>query len=211
MNRPGTSSPHRRGSRAALLPLVVLATSFFVPAYRSCTDSPLQSPLQYAADGLPEALWVAPVFLVGGLLAALTAWALRRGAVGMRARRWALGAVALVALTNLAFGAPALAGERDAWPWLAGAVVAAVLAGAAVRRGRGRGPFEVWNHLLAAFACAAAGSAPALVMASDLGLDGARHLGPGAYLFLAAVAALLGLGAWATLRPGRTAAESWGW
>ncbi|MBI3184847.1 MAG: hypothetical protein HYZ28_22135 [Myxococcales bacterium] len=179
----------RRGSKAALGPLTVMAAVFFVPTYRACSDSPLESPLEFAADGLLMAAWVVPVFLFAGVFAAFTAVSLRRGQVDLRARRLGLGALGLFALSTIGIGAAMLADGGD-WRWLAGALATCVAAGLLVRRARGRLPWQIWEHLLAAFAVLAAAAGPTVLLGGEMLAGSWVHLGPGAWLFIGAELAL---------------------
>lgn len=180
----------RRASRRALLPLLVMASVFVLPTYRACSDEPLQSPAQFAADDALTALWVAPSFLVAGFLAFLTFRALRRKEVDLTTRRLGLVSIAGVALTSL--GGLVLTTELLNSPWPIALVAVALAAGALLlRRARGRPGFQVWERLLAAFSLVAATSGPALVLSGALLFDERNHVGPGAWLFVGAAAALL--------------------
>jgi hypothetical protein len=183
----------RRHARVALVPLSVIAAVFVLPTYRSCATAPFESPASFATGSVFGALWIAPVFLAAAFFAVLTVRALLSRDVDRSARRLGLGALALVGLTSIA-SSTFMLGDKN-WVdlvMLAASLAAAVLAAALVRRARGRTPWEIWEHLLAAFAVVAAGTGPTGVIASNLVMDAGSDLAPGAYLYLGALA-LLGL------------------
>lgn len=185
-------SHERRASRRALLPLIIMASVFVLPTYRSCSDEPLHSPAHFAASDLGSAMWIAPSFLVAGLLALLTLRALRRKEVDLTTRRLGLVAIGALALCTAATNTLIL------WP-LEGAdvlvlsVMTAVMAGAVVliRRARGKPGWQIWEHLLAAFALVVAVSGPAVFLGQEVFFGSGKYLGPGAYLEVVAVAGLL--------------------
>jgi hypothetical protein len=179
-----TSPGDRRGSKRSLVPLTVMALAFFVPSYRACTDNPFRSAAQFATDGWFEALWIAPVFALAAIFAGLTALALRKGHVDRTLRLIGLGTLAAFALSAVGVGAAIVLGEGE-WQWLAVGALTTTAAGALVRRARGHEPWQVWEHLLAAFVVLSIGSAPTIFFVGDL-LSGGQHLGPGAWLFLGA-------------------------
>ena len=176
-----------------MVPLGVIAAVFVLPTYASCGGE-LHSPAYYASDGLFPAVWIAPVFLFAGLFAALTALALRRGQVDRVSRRLGLAALAALALSTVGVGAFLAAESAGSWPWFAAALLATAAAAKLVRRARGMGPWQIWEHLLAAFAVLAAATCPAVMLGGELLSGSLKSLGPGAYLFLGALAAL-----WAVL------------
>ena len=185
-------SHERRASRRALLPLIIMASVFVLPTYRSCSDEPLHSPAHFAASDLGSAMWIAPSFLVAGLLALLTVRALRRKEVDLTTRRLGLGAVGVLALCTFATNTLML------WPLeradvLALSVMTAVMAGAValLRRARGKPGWQIWEHLLAAFALVVAVSGPAVFLGQEVLFGSGKHLGPGAYLYVGAGLVLL--------------------
>lgn len=192
----------RRASTRALLPLIVMASVFVLPTYRACSDEPLHSPAHFAAGDALATAWVAPSFLVAGLLAFLTFRALRKREVDRTTRRLGLLSIAGLALTSL--GGVVLTSEliNSPWPYvfLALALPAAVLV---LRRARGRPGFQVWERLLAAFSLVAAASGPAVVLAGELLFSDRRHVGPGAWLYVGALASLLLITLGAVLRAPR--------
>jgi hypothetical protein len=188
-----------RGSRRAFPPLAVMAAAFFLPSYRACLDDPARSAAQFATDGVFEAFWITPVFAVAAAFAVLTALALRAGDVSRATRRLGLAALAALSATTLTFGGIVTAGQVNEWPWLAAGVASTTLAIALVRRARGRAPFQIWEHLLAAFTVLAMGTAPAIFLGGAL-LSGGASLAFGGYLFVLAHAALAAVVGWALLR-----------
>lgn len=180
----------RRASRRALLPLVVMASVFVLPTYRSCSDEPLRSPAHFAMSDAVSAAWVAPTFLVAGVLALLTFRALRRKEVDLTSRRLALLSITGLALTSL--GGVVLTSELTNSPWPY-ALVAVVLAGGVLllRRARGRPGWQVWERLLAAFSLLAAASGPAVVLTGELAFGNRNNVGPGGWLYVGASAVLL--------------------
>jgi hypothetical protein len=172
--------------------LVAIAAAFFVPSYRACSDEPLRSAAQFATDGWFEATWIVPVFAFAAAFAAFTALGLKNGVVARLHRKIALGLLGALALSNLGFGGAATLGDGE-WPWLAAGALTTISAAALVRRARGHDPWQVWEHLLAAFLALAAGTGPTVMLAEDLVLNGGAHLGPGAWLFLGAQLLLLPL------------------
>lgn len=146
------------------------------------------------------AAWTVPVYLFAGLFAVLTALALRSGEVSRTLRRVGLVALGLFALTTVAVHTAMVRSDAvTPWYWVAGALAATAAAAALVRRARGKSPFQIWDHLLAAFTVLAAVTGPAIYLACALP-EGTRHLGPGGFLFLAAHAALAGVLGWALFR-----------
>ncbi len=148
----------RRHARVALVPLSVIAAVFVLPTYRSCATAPFESPASFATGSVFGALWIAPVFLAAAFFAVLTARALISREVDRRARRLGLGALAVVGLTSIT-SSTIMLGDQN---WvdlvlLCGSMAAALGAAALVRRARGRTPWEIWEHLLAAFAVVAMG------------------------------------------------------
>ncbi|MDP1922111.1 MAG: hypothetical protein Q8L14_38080 [Myxococcales bacterium] len=185
-------SHERRASRRALLPLIIMASVFVLPTYRSCSDEPLHSPAHFAASDLPSALWVAPSFLVAGVLALLTLRALRRKEVDLTTRRLGLVAIGALALCTAATNTLML------WPLeradvLALSVMTVVMAGAVllIRRARGAPGWQIWEHLLGAFALVVAVSGPAVFLGHEVFFGSGKFLGPGAYLYVGAALVLL--------------------
>lgn len=187
-------SHERRATKRALLPLIIMASVFVLPTYRSCSDEPLHSPAHFAASDLPSALWIAPSFLVAGLLALLTLRALRRKEVDLTTRRLGLLGVGVLALCTAATNTLML------WPLegndlLALSVMTTVF-GAAVlllRRARGTPGWSIWEHLLAAFALVVAVSGPAIFLGEEVLFGSGHSVGPGGYLYVGSVVALLPL------------------
>jgi hypothetical protein len=188
----------RRGSKAAVVPLGLLAAVFFIPSYRGCADERFQSPAHFASD-LGLAAWIVPVFLCAGLLALLTARALRRGEVDRFTRRTGLAAVAAFALSEVAIGVAWTASSASEWPWLATWLGTSATAALLVRGARGLRPWQIWEHLLAGFTVLAAASGPAFFLGGEL-LRDKCDLGPGGYVFDAALVALAGIAAVAVVR-----------
>lgn len=185
----GATSTDSGSSRRSLLPLAAMALAFFVPTYRTCSDAPFHAPAHYAGEGLAQAAWISPVYLFAAVFAVLTAVALRQGQVSRALRR--LGLAALAAFASVTAGLNAVlvgSGEGD-WPWLVAALVTALAAAALVRRARGHGPWQIWEHLVGAYAVLAMGTAPAIFLAGDLA-RGATHSTVGAFLFVGAHLAL---------------------
>lgn len=172
--------------------MIIMASVFVLPTYRSCSDSPLHSPAHFAADDLASAAWIAPSFFVAGLLALLTLRALRRKEVDLTSRR--LGLVAIGALASCS----AVTNTLLLWPLegtelLAVPVMATFFGGAALlmRRARGKPGWRIWEHLLGAFALVVAVSGPAVFLAQELLFGSGTFVGPGAFLYVGAVVALL--------------------
>lgn len=184
----------------AMWPLAVIAAVFFLPTYASC-DGPPKSPAAFADDPFMFAA-IVPVFFAAAVLALLTFRALRRGEPDRRARRLALLSVALVPAGALGTTALMTAQNGSEWPWLASAAAGAAAAVFALRRARGQQPWRIWLHLLIAFSAVAAVTMPSIIIGADLVHGDLNHLGPGAYLFLAAQPVLAAL-AIAGLRAGR--------
>ncbi|MDP3233586.1 MAG: hypothetical protein Q8S33_38295 [Myxococcales bacterium] len=185
-------SHERRASRRALLPLIIMASVFVLPTYRSCSDEPLHSPAHFAASDLSSAMWVAPSFLVAGLLALLTLRALRRKEVDLTTRRLGLVAIGALAVCS------ATTNTLMLWPLeradvLALSVMTAVMAGAVllIRRARGAPGWRIWEHLLAAFALVVAVSGPAVFLGHEVFFGSGKLLGPGGYLYVGAALVLL--------------------
>ena len=194
----------RLASKRALLPLALMAAVFILPTYRACSDDPLQSPAHFALGDLGSALWIAPSFLVAGLLAFLTARALRKKEVDLTTRR--LGLMGLGALGLSALGTALVSlWPMDGMHWVHLAALLGVLTGAGllVRRARGRPGWQIWEHLLGAFGLTAAVSGPAVFLGAELFFGSRTALGPGAYVYLGSLAALLALTFGAVLRAGR--------
>ena len=180
-----------------------MALVFVLPTFRACSEDPLHSPAHFATSDLLSAAWIAPPFLIAGLLALLTARALRRKEVDRTTRRIGLVAVAGLGLSALVTGGLYL------WPLdgmkgfaLGGLVAALGIAGAMVRNARGRQPWMIWDHLLGAFAIIAAVSGPGAFLAGELLFGSRSLLGPGAYLYLGSIVMLIGVSMRAVLRAG---------
>lgn len=193
----------RRASRRALLPLLIMASVFVLPTYRACSEDPMQSPAQFAVGDVGAAFWIAPSFLVAGLLAFLTARALKKKEVDVTTRRLGLLAVAVLAVSNLVtviYSGVVLDSTKVAGLLVVPGAVA--LAALLMRRARGRPGFQIWEHLLAAFALVVATAGPALVLSGELLFGNHALVGPGAWLYVGALAVLLPvtLGAVATSR-----------
>lgn len=187
-----------RGSKRALAPLAIMAAAFFIPSYSACADDAPRSAAQFATDGLFEAFWIPPVFIAAGVFAVLTALALRSGHVSRAVRRIGLGTLAVLSACTLSFGGIITAGQANEWPWLAGGLASTAVAVALVRRARGRAPFQIWEHLLAAFTVLAMGTAPAIFLTGTL-VSGGAALAVGGYLFVLAHAALAVIVGWALI------------
>jgi hypothetical protein len=174
-----------RVSRRAFPALSTLAAVFVLPTYRACSGDPYDSPAHFAASNVGSALWIAPVFLAAFAFALLSVRVLARGAVDLRSRRLGLAALGAVAGSlllgsalepvQLVFALPAL---------VAGTVM--------LRQGRGRSPWEVWEHVLGSYALLTLGSFPSVILIGDA-FTAPDHLGPGAYVYLGGLAALLGV------------------
>jgi hypothetical protein len=182
----------RRASKRALLPLIIMASVFVLPSYRSCSEGPLHSPAHFAMDDVGSAAWIAPPFLVAALLAILTARALKKREVDLTTRRlglFAVMALAVSSLTTAVFSLRVLDSVKTA-PFVvvaAGAIGGAVLL---MRRAKGRPGFQIWEHVLAAFALVVATAGPALLFGGELFFGNHALLGPGAWLYVGALAAL---------------------
>ncbi|MBL8922744.1 MAG: hypothetical protein JNJ54_28100 [Myxococcaceae bacterium] len=166
-----------------------MASVFVLPTYRACSDEPLHSPAHFVSDPVAAA-WIAPSFLVAGFLAFLTARALRKKEVDLTTRRLGLLVVAGLAASTLLGSFVTTSLTNSPWPF---AFVGAAVAGAVLvlRRARGRPGFKVWEHLLAAFAVVVATAGPALVLGGELLFGNRALVGPGGWLYVGALAALL--------------------
>jgi hypothetical protein len=180
----------RQASKRALFPLVVLASVFVLPTYRACGEEPFHSPAHFAWGDVPMmASWIAPLFLVAGVLALLTVRALRVGEVDRTTRRLGLASLAVMAAST-SVGAVAMNElSRSWWPF---AVVAASLAGAfvVVRGGRGKPAWRIWERIVAGFSFLALASGPVLVLGGEVLFGNRTHVAVGAWLALGAVASL---------------------
>lgn len=196
MREDTVATKERRGSKAAVLPLGLLAAAFVMPSVYG------GSAAQHAAY---FGLWVevVPVFLFAGLFTFLTGFALWRRQVDRGTRRLALASLAAMALLTVGDLLRGRGLGGLGWVGLAITLVAAAGAAVLVRRARGLGPWQVWEHLLAAFAVLSAGTFPTVYLGLTLLNGEARVLRPGAYLYLGALVALWALGAVAVVRARR--------
>jgi hypothetical protein len=173
-----------RVSRRAFPALSTLAAVFILPTYRACsTDVSYSSPAHFASESVASAVWIAPIFLVALALAVLSVKALASGEVDRTTRR--LGLAALGALVASMFVGVAMELSQVLF-----AVPALLVGGAMLRHARGRPAWEIWEHLLAVYAILTVGTFPSVVLISDA-FTSRDNLGPGAYVYLAALVALL--------------------
>jgi hypothetical protein len=177
-----------RVSRRALPALSTLAAVFVLPTYRDCAGEPLHTPAYYASSPafFPA---VAPVFFIAVVLAVLTVRVLARNEVDRSARRLALGAVGALAVTTVL---PPLLLDGSAWTVVT-AAVALTCAVALVRSARGKPQWEIWERLLGAFSLVALATLPSEVLLGDLVQGTTVCFGPGAWVYLASLSALLAL------------------
>ena len=187
-----------RSARLAAVPLWVMAAAFVLPAYRAC-EAPF-SPAEYATHSAFSFAWVTPPFLFAAVFAVLTAVALQRRAATQQVRRLGLLAVGAMAALTLTVSSIWAIAETHEWPWFLAS--AAGVAGAAllIRRGRGREPWHIWQHLVAAFAVLAATSGPSVFLAVE-GVARPSNVYWGGWLYLGALVSLLVLSAVNLARP----------
>src|SRR5207247_1892458 len=112
----------QRAASAAVPPLTLIALSFFLPFLRVCDH--METPLHYVRSGTAlGGMWVAPRFVVAGLLAVLIGLALWRGRTpGRAAARLAALGVALVGVSMVLewrLIGEAIAHGDTPWPWVA--------------------------------------------------------------------------------------------
>lgn len=180
-----------KGTKTTFLSLVVMVAAFFVPAARDCSSAPWRSPAEYAVVHPLMFSWIVPVFLGAAAMALLTARVLAARAVERGVRRGALVTVAAVGALNVVGTSLFLAADSfPEWSWLVLAALGMVAGGALIRRARGRGPLAIWDHLVAAFACAAVTSGPATYFGLALAGGHSSDLAAGAYLFTGAALVL---------------------
>ena len=197
VRRGQEASRSLRASSAALPSLTLCAVSFFLPFVRVCGR--METPLHFVATGTPlAAAWIAPRFLVAGLLAVLAALALgRRRVPGARST-----AVAFVGLATLALSmvlewrllGEALAHGEVPWPWLGWLSLASALAvvgTASALRHRG------WDRFIRVIGVYVALASPTCVLVLDALDSGARldvsAVALGGYGFTIALLVLLAL------------------
>jgi hypothetical protein len=193
----GKTQPHRH-ARFALLPLSVIAAVFVLPSFDECGKP--ESMAHFAADGVLMAFWLVPVFFVAALLVVLTVHALAARQVSLAARRVALMGLAVLALSSVVLDVILFSDAQ--WSkllWVLPSMLTAVLAMRVIRRGRGKTPWEIWSHLLGAYALLAAGASPGVGFTEKLVAHAGESLEYGAYLYLFAVP-VLGLIAARSLR-----------
>ena len=175
-------------TRRAVPPLALIATVFFLPTFRRCNEFGFERPLDYV-DGGGSALWIVPVFGGAALMALLSTRALVRHEVSRGARRLALVAIGLIALSEA--GAGLVMASDGAWGVALAAAAVVTAAGWVVRRGRGQPPWRIWEQLLCAFALLAAGAGPTAFLVHTAATDGVDDFAIGAYVYLLAIATLL--------------------
>src|SRR4051794_8878780 len=182
-------STSRRSLKRSLPPLWLMGVCLFLPAVRSCNQ--LESPAQLLWDSKPWFAMMLSPYVVAQLLVVVAIVALARGAVG-RLGTWAT--AALVALTASSAGILAVLGfdghDATAQLWRLFAAVAFV--GGAIVYARALRLAEPWTRLWQLQRAYVLFTLPmAALLARIVAGDGPRRVGVGAFVFLAAYAALV--------------------
>jgi hypothetical protein len=179
----------RRSLKLSLPPLWLIGLCLFLPAVRSCEK--LVSPAQLLADSKPLFAMMLSPYVVAQLLVVVAVMALARGAVG---RGGTIATAILVGLAASSAGVLAALGfdGRDLvahlWRLFAAVcfVVGVVVYVRALRTG------EEWTRLYRLHTAYVVFTLPmAWVLARIVVGDGPSRVGVGAFVFLAAFAALL--------------------
>jgi hypothetical protein len=175
-----------RVTRRAFPALSTLAAVFVLPTYRDCGTDPARAPMEYAASPAAFPL-VAPVFLIALVLAALCVRALARNEVDRTTRKLGLGALVMLVASELY----TVAAQDGGLVYLLPMVPAIGLATVLVRTARGKSPWVVWEHLLGAFGLLSLATFPSIVLLGDLFGWRTNNLAAGAWVYFAALFALL--------------------
>ena len=189
----------RRSVILSLPPLWLIGVCLFLPAVRACER--MESPASLLWGGTPFFAGLLAPYLVAQLVAVLGIVALARGRVTPLVTRATAALVVLSGASALLLAVVGGINGHDAagraWSVFAGA--ASVAGGVVLLRARALDP---WPRLARFYAAYAILTLPlASLLARILVEDGVHKVGVGAYLFLAAVAALVAVHARALAPP----------
>jgi hypothetical protein len=199
-------------ARFSTVPLGLIVVCFFLPSLRECDV--IRSPFDFSIESIGLASWVAPAYLAALLLGLSTALGLARG----RAPRPAMGqaAIGLAGLPILgiliwmAVRAVTKGPEPGMWMMAGGLATSLAMAVTIAARSRRAEGWARQRLLVTAYLPLTAIQLFFFVSGLWSQIHSAEHraeVGPGAYLFLAAVVALGVGGAIAARRPALAAPE----
>ena len=183
-----------RGVRAALPPMGLLTVCFFLPFVRVCGEIP--SAAKVIAGDSPNplmALWIAPRFVVGALLAIVIGVALVRGRAPGRAAFVASFLGVLAALGGAVTDSVMQLGEvtrldRVELTWALCAPLLIVLGGALLVVAWRRAGWTRWARLVGAYAAVAATLSGFIVSAVHSSSE--TNVGVGGWIYVGAIACL---------------------